>query len=177
MMNSSFDINDFPEITAFRNVATRFCSLLENDIDNSVLWARQILDVLAEVYSIGQKLPDLSLLEVSRDTPEEFRVGEHDWKQIFERVSRAIPQRYYWVYFDPILKPDSEQEAVVGDLADDLADIYRDLKSGLSIWENQLGIQVPEIVWNWKFLFQAHWGQHAIDAMRALHQIVHVQAT
>ncbi len=177
MMNSPFEIGNFPEIIAFQKAAIRFCSLLENDINSSVVWTRQILDVLAEVYSIGQKLPDLSLLGVSMDTPEEFRIGEHDWKQIFERVSRAIPRRHYWMYFDPILKSDSNQEAVVGDLADDLADIYRDLKSGLSIWESQLRIQVPEIVWNWKFLFQAHWGQHAIDAMQVLHQIVHAQAT
>jgi hypothetical protein len=137
------------------------------------LWTRQILDVLAEIYAIGNKLPDLTLFEISNDASEKFHVGEHDWKQIFEHVSRALPQRYYWMYFDPMAKTESVQEAVMGDLADDLADIYRDLKSGLNVWENQKGNQIIEIVWNWKFLFQAHWGQHAIDAMRALHQIVH----
>ena len=173
MTNEKFNLSAFPEIFVFRDAVVKFCLLLETDIVDSVLWTRQILDVLAEIYAIGNKLPDLTLFEISNDASEKFYIGEPDWKQIFEHVSRALPQRYYWMYFDPIAKTESVQEAVMGDLADDLADIYRDLKSGLNVWENQKENQIIEIAWNWKFLFQAHWGQHAVDAKLALHQLVH----
>ena len=53
-------------------------------------------------------------------------------------------------------------------LADDIADIYRDLKEGLVLSETH---QAPpeNIIWNWRVLFYSHWGKHAMDALLAIH--------
>ncbi|HJV62984.1 MAG TPA: DUF5063 domain-containing protein, partial [Albitalea sp.] len=52
------------------------------------------------------------------------------------------------------------------DLADDLVDIYRDVATGLH-W-HRIG-RVDDALWEWGFNFQAHWGEHASSAIRALH--------
>ena len=69
----------------------------------------------------------------------------------------------YRKVFDPYAEPiDSE---LVGDVIDDLGDIYRDLQRGLEHWRNG---RVAEALWEWRFNFQIHWGEHATSALRAL---------
>jgi hypothetical protein len=57
-------------------------------------------------------------------------------------------------------------EVVWSELADDLADIWEDLRRGLSLFEQD---HVVEAVWEWKNSFDTHWGQHLLSAQRAIH--------
>jgi hypothetical protein len=54
---------------------------------------------------------------------------------------------------------------VAADLADDLADIWRDVKSGLLLYRSE---NPAAASWEWRFHFKAHWGRHATGAMHAL---------
>jgi uncharacterized protein DUF5063 len=54
----------------------------------------------------------------------------------------------------------------VADVADDLADTYRDLWSGLVLY--RLG-RPEAAAWEWSFSFRAHWGHHVAGARYALH--------
>lgn len=67
----------------------------------------------------------------------------------------------YWEVFDPY----EEAPLVCGSLSDDLLDVYRDLRRGLLIYDAG---KVGSAVWEWKFHFTNHWGDHAVDALRAL---------
>jgi hypothetical protein len=58
-------------------------------------------------------------------------------------------------------------QPVAGSLSDDLLDVYRDVRRGLALWESR---RDADAVWEWKFHFDAHWGAHAVDALRALHR-------
>lgn len=69
----------------------------------------------------------------------------------------------YREYFNP--DPRLTDESCVGDVGDDLADIYRDVRGGLLLYESG---QPVEALWHWSFLRQAHWGRHAVGAMFAL---------
>jgi Domain of unknown function (DUF5063) len=67
-----------------------------------------------------------------------------------------------------------EGATVAGSLSDDLLDVYGDLQRGLVLWDkggatksNKLRIAA---IWEWRFHFEIHWGDHAIDALRALHR-------
>ena len=55
-------------------------------------------------------------------------------------------------------------EASIGDLRDDLGDIYIDLRRGLEILESN----AIDAVWELKFSFESHWGAHARSAMNVL---------
>jgi hypothetical protein len=75
----------------------------------------------------------------------------------------AIPLQHYSEIFSPLVPP---EEPEVGDLADDLVDIYRDVAVGLSLYDAG---SAEDAIWHWGFNFQIHWGKHASSAIRALH--------
>jgi hypothetical protein len=71
----------------------------------------------------------------------------------------------YWEVFDPYEHEDNEPTA--GSLADDVLDVYRDIRRGLTLWDAS---QTQNAIWEWRFHFDVHWGDHAVDALRALHR-------
>jgi len=58
------------------------------------------------------------------------------------------------------------EEPVMGDVIDDLADIYKDLKEGL--WYLEQGSE-DDAVFQWRFSLDVHWSRHIISTMYALH--------
>jgi hypothetical protein len=50
---------------------------------------------------------------------------------------------------------------------DVLADVWRDLRHGLSALA--AGTRWEDVAWEWKFGLQTHWGKHAEGALVALH--------
>lgn len=70
----------------------------------------------------------------------------------------------YWEVFDPY--DFDAAEFAAGDLSDDVLDVYTDVKEGLVLWDAS---QTQNAIWTWRFGVNGHWGDHAVDAMRALH--------
>jgi hypothetical protein len=66
----------------------------------------------------------------------------------------------------------TDKEPTQGWLVDDFADIYRDLKIELTKIE-KIGTDeaVEDALWQLKWSFTNHWGQHCINALRALHYL------
>lgn len=71
---------------------------------------------------------------------------------------------YYREVFDP--HPYLSEEPGMGDIGDDLLDIYKDIRAGLILFDAG---EVTEAMWYWSFLHRIHWGRHAVGAMYALH--------
>ncbi len=71
--------------------------------------------------------------------------------------------RNYREVFDPWALDDDL--ATTGDLAHDLWDTYMGLRTGLDQWNRG---QRERALWQWRFGFEAHWGQHVTGALRAL---------
>ena len=76
----------------------------------------------------------------------------------------ALSFNYYSSSFDPSEVPPKEGE--IGGLADDVADIYRDLSAGLSLVD--VG-HLADAQWELRFSFVTHWGRHASGAVRTHH--------
>jgi hypothetical protein len=83
--------------------------------------------------------------------------------RIVRNRAAAIPLQHYSEIFSPLVIAD---EPVVGDLADDLVDIYRHVSRGLNLYDAGC---IDDAIWEWGFNFQLHWGEHASSAIRALH--------
>ncbi len=166
-------IREDPNVLAFKRAADRYCQHLETSVSDPDRWVEDILASLAMLYASGLALPEFEVNETDADVPSEFDVGDAEWRRVCELVHKALgPQVGYWCYFDPSEPPDSKDEPVFGQLGDDLADIYRDLKPGLRAWDTGIDEYLPSIVFDWKFpLLGSHWGVHAVNAMRALHPI------
>ena len=167
------DIRQHPEVLQFRAAAERFCRLLECRSASADQWVEEILAALARLYACGHALPDFGTTEEAPAMYDEFPVVDEEWQRVFSLVHEILGrQSGYWAYFDPSEPPDSGEQPVFGDLGDDLADIYRDIKPGLRAWEVGLEQYLADIVYEWKFpLFGSHWGVHAVSAMRALHPL------
>jgi Domain of unknown function (DUF5063) len=158
----------------FAGIANRFCSV----VDSAANMERT--DLLLKIYQILPKLIDeaISLPDVgpsdSDDPIEEnslpasrpnARQSKQEWSQLYNLLKDKLGDwDQYWQVFDPT----EDKEALSGTLADDVADIYRDLKEGLTLRETH---QAPseDIVWSWRFSFYSHWGKHAMDALLAIH--------
>ena len=74
--------------------------------------------------------------------------------------------RWYFEVFDPWELDDNH--AVAGDLADDLWDVYNGLRAGLELWSQGLR---ESALWEWRFGFESHWGEHVTGAIRALYML------
>jgi len=83
-------------------------------------------------------------------------------QRVLQFVS-AVPFRYYWMTFDPLKE---NEKPVCGDLADDLADIWLDLWTGLDLFD--AGHEL-EANFHWRVLYDSHWGQHVLEAQRAIY--------
>ncbi|MBW8825068.1 MAG: DUF5063 domain-containing protein [Acidobacteria bacterium] len=146
-------------IQAFRPVAERFCTLVESE--RAPL--RAILASAVALIAAALELPDIEPSEADYDDPDDL---DDDCRLVATRIGEAVRGHDpYWEVFDPRLM----DEPVAGSLIDDLSDIYRDLRRGLAIASAGFA---PDALWEWRFSFESHWGNHAVDAIRVLHRVV-----
>jgi len=105
---------------------------------------------LAEILASGYRLPDV---EPTRDEPPNSPNLE-EWKAQFGKIQMQIGEL-----------PGGPETSLA--VTDDLADTWRDLKTGLDALAS--GSRWEDVSWEWRLGLQTHWGQHAENALIALH--------
>lgn len=145
-------------IASFAEVAYRYCAWAEGDLGDPHDAMRRVQLLLAELHLAAVELPDLG---IGKNIDAES-ISHDEWSQFFNKFG-GLPVNSYSDVFNPL----QEEEPVINSLADDLADIYRDLKSGLLLFEAQHPL---DAAWEWRFGFQTHWGQHLVGAQRPIHE-------
>ena len=146
----------------FAAEAELFVKWAETGMQSGHDGAIEALQRITRLYSAGLALP---FPETGESDKEPFEVTESEWQAVFKRS--AILQLDYYSTCEPNL--DIKPEYMVGSLSDDIADIYRDVGTGLRMYRAG---HLKEAGWEWSFLFRAHWGTHAADAIRVLHRHV-----
>jgi hypothetical protein len=145
------------QVDPFARLASEFCRFLGS---SAKLQRERIVlrsaEMLPQLYSAVMKLPRL-------------RCG-HPPARIASapRLDRALGRKLrdwngYWEYFSP----GDRLSSVAGNLADDLADVYADLRLGLDARRRCDGCAVHEWTNN-----LVHWGEHATSALRVLHSLI-----
>lgn len=142
-------------VQQFVDAARRFCTFIEtaSKTDDRL---RAVAVLLAELYAAALQLPDLASADDYE--PADVKREQPEWQS---------PEGLdvYWEVFDPY----KFDEPVAASLRDDLLDVYRDVQGGLDLYDAG---QVAEAVWTWRFYREAHWGDHAVDALRALQRAI-----
>jgi hypothetical protein len=146
---------------SFSQEARAFLEWADGSASHDKLTAPVALRHLVALYAAALELPQ-PWSESVTNTPEPAAAATHRLHAVRTRAA-AIPLQHYGEIFSPLVPPD---EPVVGDLADDLVDIYRDVSAGLAFHDAG---RVDDAIWQWGFNFQIHWGKHASSAIRALH--------
>jgi Domain of unknown function (DUF5063) len=155
-------VNVPDEVVAFENVARQYCSWAETQPgtpDDELLLAMRHV---AELYTAALRIPET---DPEPDAPERF-VDKSSHAAVYRRFQVLPLQEYGEVFHATALPPEAP---TVGDLADDLLDIYADLKSGLLHYDAG---NVQQAVFQWRFSWGIHWGRHATSALRAMHCFV-----
>jgi hypothetical protein len=146
------------EIQHFADIVRRFCAWAEGPLADAVSEMRTARALLAELHAVIF-LPDLE----TDDDVKPDDVSSEEWKSVVSRFAN-LPVDGYYLVFDPI--ESQEHETVYATLADDLADIYRDIKYGLRLFDAG---HLAEATWEWKFHFKIHWGWHLLEAQKVVH--------
>ncbi len=156
------DLDEEDALQQFVLAADHFCEWLESDV---ALHADDALRFLGNLYNSALFLP----------AGEVVSLGDFDRMPVLEQIQLEpvrlrlayFPFLYYWD-IEHALPMDGE-EPRLGEINDDLADIYKDVKEGLLAFQSGLK---PLAVWHWRQTWAMHWGKHAVSALKALHENV-----
>ena len=136
--------------------ARAYCLFAESNsdlpLDRRIVLARFLL---ADLYAAQLRLPSVDGLREEADRCNVAKPA--NWP------SFGTHDVYYEVH-----NPCEGQQVVAGLLSEDLWDVYRSLKSGLIYWDSH---REGAARWEWTVEFAVHWGDHLIDALRALHRL------
>ena len=163
-----------PALPAFAAIAERFCTALVNgDSRAPADQLRELHELLPALYAAALALPSTSVLfddDSDRGDDDDPSIDAsaqlNSTSQLagLARLAEFLGTRlHYREVFDPYSDPDDAE--VIGDLLDDFSDIFRELNAGLREWHAG---NPGSALWNWRFSFESHWGEHATSALRAL---------
>lgn len=148
-------------ISDFVNKARQYCDLIERSraVESSWTFAKQSLQSLLGLFAAALALPET---ESGSQQRVNDRIGHAEWEGIRRAIAERLSRDVYWEVFDPMEVQPSEP--VAGSISDDLADIWRDVKVGLEVFN----ADTNSAVWQWRFSMETHWGRHVAGAAAAL---------
>ncbi|WP_424964067.1 DUF5063 domain-containing protein [Ekhidna sp.] len=153
------------ETDRFLRAANEFCNELELGTTSELDFCNQLFIQVSNLIFRASQLPNIEL-----DNNEDFdnRLTTDELQPLLSQTSERLgTSRFYWTKFNPI--DDDDMELVAGDLLDDLADMYADIKPNLDLIEHGRTAEQEHALWELKFFFETHWGKHAVDALRTLY--------
>lgn len=148
---------------ALADVAGEYCHVVETIDRLSDNGLERLAALLPRIHAAVLSLSDQTLvtepLVLNADFDARFA--------LFSRLHKLFGDRdHYRLTYDNGLG----LAELSGSLADDITDIYFELKSGLELLEHDPG--QPNLAVNrWHSGFLWHWGQHLVDAERHLYEM------
>ena len=154
-----------PEIERLTAVAREYCEFIESldcdRADGSASFVRQLCQLLPRLHAAVAVLGDAENADgFGEEVDLDCRFG------LYSRLHRIFGERdAYWMEFD--VARDCQEKS--GSLADDLTDIYWELKAGLARLQRKDEL-VPTLR-SWGAGYRLNWGQHLVDAERHLYTL------
>jgi len=143
--------------------AREYCSLIESiDEMEQQEWFQQLAILLPRLHAAIVGLGHPEAMERHVPAPD-----FEDRFELFSRLHVTLGERdAYWMEFDIA----QDGQTMSGSLADDLTDIYFDLRDGLHTLERDPR-DSQRAVTDWQTGYEVHWGQHLLDAERHLYAL------
>ena len=143
-------------IEAFIDNAHKYCDWVESDVHDLSAVRQLLLSLMAGIPYLIATGSD------SGSTESLTHTGYSKWLSDHRRFT-DVPFQYYRSIVNP---HDLEDESsTTGDICDDFADIYGDLKHGLDAIDCDCGIYAIN---HWRESYSQHWGCHAANAVMAI---------
>jgi hypothetical protein len=148
-----------PKLPELKNVAQAYCALIESSSDENDRWLEDLAALLPRLHAAAASLgreSEKANHTLTADLDARFELYTHLRELLGERDG-------YWMEFDVA----EDAQCMSGSLADDLTDIYCELKHGLKLLDGS-----PDTAEEcWRQGFQKHWKQHLVDAQRHLNTL------
>lgn len=158
----------------FAVVARKYCELIESrsTFDRSGFVSR-VYALLPELIAEAIRLPQVHFADDENEEQEtrleHFREKTKMTRKEWQELHRSLEEQLAgWDRYTKVFDPRTETVAIDTSLADDLADIYQDLKNGLLLAECP-EVDRADVVFDWRLLFACHWGRHATSALCVIH--------
>lgn len=152
-MSDSFD--------RLRQLAEEYCQIIETVEDQQPQWLRRVFHLLPQLHAA-----------IAVFLEEDSREGGHSEANLevrftlFSKLHQLLGDKdAYWMEYDL-----GHEECRSGSLADDLTDIYCELKQGLKLLEEERA-DPGNILSRWREGYRVHWGRHLVDAERHLYDL------
>ncbi len=140
--------------------ADRYCALID-----AAAPARPDLRCAELVAAISDAVAAvLGLDEVLTDAGPPDRKPPLTYEEVRQRLE-WLPVGLYHDLGEQCLDLTKDPEVLVGDLVDDLADVYGDLCSSLAHWKAG---DREHAIWSWRETYWTHWRFHAAGAIYAM---------
>lgn len=153
------------EFLSFLSTARNFCALLETKQSISPKeFLAAIQRHLLILYSCGM---NMRAIELQVPTDNEMEIPDIEMESMLRFIGESLQDRYYWHVFDP--SDSNDTTSVCGDLVDDVGDMYKDIKRSLLLFDTGSDEAKENAIWQFKFDFESHWGDHCVNALYAVH--------
>ncbi len=140
-------------------VAKEYCSLIETVREADSEWLARLAQLLPQLHAA------VAVLDETDDSMDVAEWTDLDARfELYAELHDLLGRRDgYWMEFDVA----HDGQCMTGSLADDLTDIYCELKLRLSLLEKE----PTRVCSGIKASFTVHWGRHLVDAERHLYEL------
>lgn len=153
-------------------VANDFCSFMEKAEDATkqdiLVYLQRILPLL---YLKSSLLP---VVEVEDEDAVEHDVTESDWEELFNRLREKFGDDDAYHYID--LQEKSHLDPVRASLAENITDLYQDLKDFLLLYQKPLTSFKQNAIMECRKLFAERYGFRIVRAHMAIHHILYAES-
>ncbi|MGD0582080.1 MAG: DUF5063 domain-containing protein [Bacteroidales bacterium] len=156
-------------VVEFTAVAAEFCKYAEHA---SEFKGAELLNILQKLlpllYLKASMLPELE--SYFEDGNEKF-VTESDWNLIHDnlKVNFGSANDYIELLEDPSA---GDEGTVLSGIAEDLADIYQDMKNFILLYQTGTDAVMNDAVWECRMNFENYWGIRLLNALKAIHRFL-----
>jgi hypothetical protein len=169
-MNKKTDPVYSRNVVEFVAVANEYCKYAEHAGE---LKGDEILKILQRLLPLMYlKASLLPALEPFFEDRNEKFVTESDWNRIHNTLRGKFGTANEYLDFpDDIL---NEPETLVSSsLAENMADIYQDMKDFLLLYQTGTQEVMNDAIWECRMNFENIWGQKLVNAMKAIHKFIY----
>ena len=148
-----------PQASELKILARNYCELVDRLDETDSDWLGRVATLLPRLHAA------VSSLNLPEPEDGYYQDADLDARfELFTQLRNLLGDRdSYWMEFDVA----EDEQSMSGSLADDLTDIYCELKQGLLLVDGE-----PErAVEDWHKGYYLHWGQHLVDAERHLYEL------
>ena len=148
----------------FISSVRKYCELIENhNYFSAEILLKECSVLLPMIYALSQ---DLQCNEDLLDTDIKDEKVDSPYTGLAVLFAEHLD---YNLVFNPL----EDNNVVRGNLADDLSDIYLDLKRPLLTFSRGGEKNQENPYWQWKFNISSHSGNHILNSLKTIHWINH----